>query len=100
MNAKQEFINVVQTTGSVVIAACLAYFDNEGDSRTFMFGVGDNYQDFMNRLNFDYDSENGTQQLYGVVWFSDGSWAERETEGDEEFWVHRKAPTIPARLQY
>ena len=41
----------------------------------------------------------GRQELFGVVWLTDGAWLERyEYDGAEE-WALKKLPTIPAELE-
>jgi hypothetical protein len=50
-------------------------------------------------LDFDYDVNYGSQQLYGYVVFADGSWLERNNEDEDdyslgdEWWEYKKTPT-------
>lgn len=45
-------------------------------------------------LNFDYDDGYGTQELYGVIWYANGTWSERYEYGGSEWWVHMERPDI------
>lgn len=53
---------------------------------------------FLDGLNFNYNGGYGTQYLYGVVWFKDGTWLERTEYDGSEWWVHEVVPEIPSVL--
>ena len=53
---------------------------------------------FLEELNFDYDSGYGGQELYGTLWFTDGTWAERGEYDGSEWWERRSRPEIPIEL--
>lgn len=58
----------------------------------------DEWLKFLTILNFNYANGFGHQEVFGVVWLTDGSWLERyEYDGAEE-WALKKLPTIPAEL--
>jgi hypothetical protein len=46
-------------------------------------------------LDKDYDNGFGVQKLFGVVWFLDGTWLEREVYDGNEWWRHLKTPEFP-----
>lgn len=54
---------------------------------------------FFKNLNFYYDSGYGTQELYGTIWFTDGTYSEREEYDGNEGWAHRRAPSIPIQCK-
>lgn len=59
----------------------------------------DEWLAFLEELDFNYNNGFGSQRLFGVVWFKDGSWLERyEYDGSEE-WVLKRTPDIPLVLQ-
>lgn len=51
------------------------------------------YLFFIDSLDFDYYSSIGG--FYGIIWFDDGSWLERDFDGEDECWMHRECPLIP-----
>jgi hypothetical protein len=54
--------------------------------------------EFLNSLDFDYDSGYGSQQLFGTVWFTNDIWMDRhEYDGSENWDIHRY-PGIPHEL--
>lgn len=62
--------------------------------------VGSNgYENFMESLDFKYESSHGGQQLYGTIWFSDGTWATRGEYDGSEWWEHHRRPAIPEYLE-
>lgn len=59
----------------------------------------DAWLSFLEGLRFNYDDSYGWQELYGVVWFKDGSWLEREEYDGSEWWTLKQTPAIPKMLQ-
>ena len=53
---------------------------------------------FLDSLDFSYNDGFGLKELYGTVWFKDGTWLERAEYDGSEWWVYKKAPQIPNRL--
>ena len=47
------------------------------------------------RLNFSYDNGYGHQEISGVIWYTDGTWSERDEYDGSEWWVHRACPPLP-----
>lgn len=50
------------------------------------------YKRFIQKLNFEYDSGYGGQNLFGYIWYDDGTWSEREEYDGSEWWAYKKAP--------
>lgn len=76
------------------------YYHND-ERRTIVLKVGhdkEDYARFLNDLNFEYDDGYGTQKLHGIVWFKDGTWAERREYDGSEWWEERSLPDIPKEL--
>lgn len=59
----------------------------------------DEWLKFLTSLNFNYDNGYGRQEVFGVVWLTDGTWLERYEYDGAENWVLKKLPTIPAELE-
>lgn len=45
--------------------------------------------------NVVYDSGFGIQELFGTIWYTDGTWSERGEYDGSEWWEHRERPKIP-----
>lgn len=54
---------------------------------------------FAEDLQFEYDDGYGTQNLFGTVWFNDGSWLERGEYDGSEWWEYKSVPVIPEELK-
>ena len=58
------------------------------------------YEEFLHKLDFEYDNGYGGQILYGTVWLTeDNTWFERGEYDGSEWWEHRECPSIPDELK-
>ena len=53
---------------------------------------------FLKSIDRVYDNGYGGQNLFGRIWYSDGTWSEREEYDGSEWWEHNYCPSIPAEL--
>lgn len=94
MNAKQEFIEHVGT--KEVQAAILMYELSYSEPlKKFVLKERynkDNYNEFLELLNFDYDDGFGGQELEGTIWYTDGTWSSRGEYDGSEWWEYHKRP--------
>jgi|TARA_R110000737_G_scaffold289895_1_gene296432 hypothetical protein len=101
-NAKTELLEDLINMPEVKCAKILNGNDWNGkDKREIKLKVGfttEDWADFLNNLNFDYDSGYGSQELFGTLWFNDGSWLERHEYDGAECWHHKDCPDVPSDL--
>jgi hypothetical protein len=58
------------------------------------------YEEFLQKLNFEYDAGYGGQELFGTIWLSeDNTWYERGEYDGSEWWSYRECPSIPNELK-
>ena len=101
-NAKAEFIEEVK--GKLVLCADIAhYLDGASRNVKNILLPRDytpaEYDAFLQSLDFVYDAGFGAQELYGIIWYTDGTWSTRyEYDGSEE-WRQRRVPVIPEYLK-
>lgn len=100
-NAKQEFIEHTSERPRVLCAEII-YGESWGN-REQKHALRKDYSeqdfnDFLDKLNFDYDAGYGGQELFGTIWYEDGTWSERGEYDGSEWWEYRKTPEIPAHL--
>jgi hypothetical protein len=43
-------------------------------------------------LDFEYDAGYGGQELFGYIWYADGSWSDRGEYDGSEWWRHQTRP--------
>lgn len=100
MNAKNEFIKFI---GKLKIK-CVQLSINKDWEHVDYFSLRCNhsieeYETFLNDIDIDYDCGYGSQELEGIIWFTDNSWAERMEYDGSEWWTRRSLPNIPNSLQ-
>ena len=54
--------------------------------------------DVLPQLNFEYDDGYGGQQLFGYVWYKDGTWSQRGEYDGSEWWEHVTRPTLDVNI--
>lgn len=98
-NAKRELLGAVKDIAKIKCASI--YFErwpgNELNEKILKLNhTTDEYNEFLNSLDFEYDSGYGGQELYGTVWLEDGTWLSRGEYDGSEWWEHNRLPDIPA----
>lgn len=85
-NAKQELLNAVKETAKIK-CAFIRYekWSDKASQKTLKLNYSENeYNEFLNSLDFSYDDGYRGQELYGTVWLEDGTWLSRgEYDGFE-----------------
>lgn len=54
----------------------------------------DELNEFLNKLDFNYDNDYGSQEVYGYVVFNDGNWLERQEYDGSEWWEYQREPSF------
>ena len=57
------------------------------------------FDQFLNKLDFEYDSGYGSQELHGIIWYTDGTYCDRYEYDGSESWSHHRCPDIPDSLE-
>lgn len=99
-NAKEEFIkHVMERT---VICAAISIEDEDGEDKKYFLKLNHteaDYSHFLEQLDFPYDNEYGRQELFGTIWYEDGTWSDREEYDGSEWWEYRQGPEITEDLK-
>lgn len=97
-NAKQELLDALKDTAKIKCASIRhGIWEHTASQKTLKLNYSENeYNEFLNSLNFNYDEGYGGQELYGTVWLEDGTWLSRGEYDGSEWWEHNVLPTIPA----
>jgi hypothetical protein len=101
MNAKDEFLEHIENRK--VKCSTVAYGNDyyEEEQSKYFLKVGFSKQDFdsfVNSLNFSYDDSYGSQEIFGIIWYEDETWSSRGEYDGSEWWEYNKIPTIPEEL--
>lgn len=100
-NIKEELLSLMEEKGEEPIAVLLV-LDSETQKKFILpFGyTGKEYESFMSQVDLEYDNEVGNQELFGTVWFKDGSWAERIDSDGAEWWEIKQVRNPPNAEMY
>ena len=100
MNAKEEFLSHVGS--KKVLCAQIKHGDEyDDDSKIFYLTTGWDSEDlskFLSDIDFDYDSGYGGQNLFGTIWYVDGTWSDRGEYDGSEWYEYHICPPIPTEL--
>ena len=108
MNAREEFLRLVEgkdlECATILYSKTGAWFDTYNDEEQRVVNLRqdyteEEYKEFLDKLNLEYDEGYGIQEIYGTVWFKDGTWAERYEYDGSEWWDVRVRPDIPETLK-
>lgn len=98
-NAKQELLGHIENKG--LLCASISYRDcwqHDDEYKNCVLPINhtqEEFDAFLKSLDFDYDSGYGGQELYGTIWYIDGTWSDRGEYDGSEWWEHHECPTIP-----
>ena len=100
-NAREEFIEHIGNRE--VLCARIATGEYEWQEfKTFLLKknyTGLDYLNFLSQINYIYDSGFGDQELFGTIWYKDGTWSIRRVYNGSEWWGHVSKPEIPKELE-
>ena len=99
MNAKEEMLYLLE--GKKIKCAIVNRRVYRENHKPIVLKVGHtmtDYNRFLDELDFEYDNGYGGQELFGTVWFKDGTWAARGEYDGSEWWEHYKLPDVPEEL--
>jgi hypothetical protein len=102
-NAKQEFISHI---GNRKVKCAKI---SKGDEVSFELGCAyntDEWNEFLKKLDFGYNSGYGGQELFGTIWYEDGTWSVintcarvGSTMSCSEWYEYHICPEIPTELK-
>lgn len=109
-NALEELLNILERNNCSVKCAYIttdrhSYWDDDEYIRPkpILLKEGytsEEYQEFLHRMDFEYDAGYGGQELYGTVWLmEEGTWLERGEYDGSEWWDYKKCPGIIDELK-
>lgn len=100
VNARVEFEeHLAEVEDKVILAAYLKHDRNDGTLKSYYLKIGFDeqaYQVFLDEIDkLVYDAGFGQQELYGEIFWTDGTWSERQEYDGSEWWALVEKPTIP-----
>ncbi len=101
-NAKEELLTNLEKAAKVKCAHIYrdGFVDNISYDIILKVGhTSEDFDKFLEELNFKYDQGYGAQEVYGTVWLEDNTWLRREEYDGSEWWEHYKLPAIPEKCK-
>jgi hypothetical protein len=86
MNAKEELLKHIKDREVKYVQ--INHELDWGDSNIKIEGT---LEEVLPRLDFGYKS----QELFGTIWYNDGSWSDRGEYDGSEWWQYQKCPPLP-----
>lgn len=93
MNAKKELIKHIENREVEYVRVWQEDYD---EKENFIEGT---LADVLPKLDFEYDNGYGGQELFGTIWYSDGTWSDRGEYNGSEWWAYRRCPPLPVVSQ-
>jgi hypothetical protein len=93
-NAKEEFLKEVGDKDVLCAIIKKILYSKE---ESFVLKINHTKQQlkqFIDKLNFNYENDFGSQELFGLIWYKDGTWSERHEYDGSEWWAYQKTPDI------
>lgn len=97
-----ELLGVIMDSNKSVEDIKCGYLEIH-DEEILCINIGDTFSEIVNKFdnikNRSYNGGYGSQELYGIIWFKDGSWLERGEYDGSEWWEYKTTPEIPDFLK-
>jgi len=103
-NVKDEFIAHTNSVDSTILCCEIKkdlYLREFNDDVIAILTTGyttEEYKEFLQKLDYRYNSGYGGQELFGTIWYKDGSWSCRGEYDGSEWWQHQTCPIIPNHI--
>jgi len=92
MNAQRELLDHI---GNRDVKHVHIVYERYGNGSRIKDCFSGKLDSVLGELNFDYDDGYGSQELFGNIWYNDGTWSERGEYDGLEWWEHKSRPDIP-----
>ena len=92
---KEEFIKTTFKCKVIAVSISLNIYD--GKEKDIILNPGytnEDYINFLKKLEFDYDSGYGGQELFGTIFCEDGIWFNRGEYDGSEWWEKKQYPKL------
>jgi hypothetical protein len=98
-NALKEFIKHVGSNINNVKCATIMWSSCWSREVSLIANLFENHNTaqfdaFLKKLDFNYNAGYGGQELYGIIWYKDGTWSTRGEYDGSEWWEYHKCPPI------
>jgi len=94
INARDELIKHVGDREVELVRIVLGRSYGEKPQRVIEGGL----DTVLQNLDFQYENGFGSQELFGYIWYKDGTWSERGEYDGSEWWKHMERPALDTKI--
>lgn len=99
-NIKQELLEHVGDISNVKAVQLKLIQRTAHLQAVLLFHLPEHYSEedlahFLRDIDTTYDDGYGWQELFGFIWWKDGTWSSRYEYDGRESWVHNEVPNYP-----
>ena len=105
MNAKEELLDTLKLDKNLDNVKCAYIYkldSADGKEHEAVLKVeysAEDFEKFLTSLDFTYNHGYGAQELFGNVWFNDGTWLSRSEYDGAEWWNLIACPEVPEKCK-
>jgi len=93
-NCKEEFLEEIE--GKDVLCAYVTGEDSVAIEHKLPIGFSkEDFSLFLTEIDFIYDAGYGGQEVFGIIWYKDGTWSDRGEYDGSEWWNYNRVPDVP-----
>jgi len=93
-NAKRELIAHVEEREVELVR--IVFGERYGDAPSKI--IEGSLDEVLSQLDFEYNNGYGGQNLFGYIWYKDGTWSERGEYDGSEWWEYMSRPPLDVRI--
>lgn len=99
INAKDEFLQHIHSIVNInVTLKCARISLDTVEAKLPCHWNNDEFKEFTDSIDITYYNGYGSQELFGDIWYSDGTYSSRWEYDGSEGWEYYIAPDIPADM--
>lgn len=93
INAKKEILDEIEGKEVELIRIAFGHSYSAKPQQIIEGGI-----DVIQMLDFEYDNGFGGQELFGFIWYKDGTWSERGEYDGSEWWEYKERPALDVNI--
>ena len=91
MNAKEELIKHVADKEVAFVSIVFVKYNTNNITNDLIVIKGE-IEEVLSLLDFEYNNDYGWQELFGYIWYTDGTWSKRGEYDNSEWWEYKESP--------
>lgn len=97
LNARQELEEHLKEWNLTLLAAEIQIDNPKRNPILYPDHTEEELATFYEQLDFEYDNGYGSQNIFGILWFTNGHYSDRLEYDGSECWQYHEPPSLPKR---